>query len=473
MSLDNLRPLIVDLDGTLIKTDLLFESFLALIAKSPWLGFIALFKILVGKAALKTYIASHVDIRPDLLPYDQEVVDYIETAQVSGRAVYLVSASDQRYVEAVANHLGLFTDSMGSMPGRNLGGVNKANALGGRFGAGQFDYIGDSSKDFPVWASGKQVLIAGIQSRRHASRYPDATIVSERPLQLRAYLKSLRMHQWLKNILVFVPFILDHNFTADTLWLGVSAFLAFSLCASSVYIVNDLFDLNNDRTHVQKKFRPFASGDVPIQHGLLIAPVLLFLSMVVGASVSMPFLAIVVLYFLITLSYSVYLKRIPLLDVMLLAMLYVLRIFAGGVATGDVVSDWFMAFAIFLFLFLATIKRLVELVGSVRSGGELSSGRGFIKEDLTLLSGLSCASGYISILVLALYVTNPQTRDLYQFPEALWGVCLLLLFWVNRMLLVAHRGQMNDDPLIFAITDRVSLTICTFVLAMFFVGIYV
>lgn len=470
--MEKIKPLIVDLDGTLIKTDLLFESFLMLFVKSPWAGIVAMFKLLAGKSALKIYIANHVDIRPELLPFDREVLDYITAARASGRPIYLVSASDKRYVEKVSNYLGLFVESMGTTFGYNLSGTNKAKVLIERFGDKQFDYIGDSRKDFPVWASARKVLIAGNQTNSHANHYPNSTIISNRPLKPSAYIRSLRIHQWLKNILVFVPFILGHNFTVDSFLLGTSAFLAFSLCASSVYIINDLFDLNNDRTHNEKKHRPFACGDMPIHHGLMIASILLLFSIFLAASLSIHFLTVIVIYFFITLSYSIYLKSIPFLDVMILALLYVLRIIAGCVATGDVVSDWFVAFAIFIFLFLATIKRLVEVVDSIRYGRELASGRGFIKEDFTLLSGLSCALGYISILILALYVTNPETRGLYQAPQALWGACLLLMFWITRVLFAAHRGLMSSDPLVFAVTDRVSLTISFFILAMFFVAVY-
>jgi len=465
-------PLVVDLDETLIRTDLLFESFLMLIAVSPVRAIYALFKVLSGRSELKSYIADHIDIRADLLPYDEAVIDCINVAKNSGKDVYLVSASDDRYVKAVADHLGLFTNAYGSSREYNLSGLNKAKKLVTLFGKGGFDYIGDNKKDIPIWEEAAQAFFAGPNVGSLLKEVSGGKVVSDNRPCLLSYIKCLRVHQWLKNLLIFVPFFLDHTFSGYVFVVAFFAFIAFSLCASSVYIINDLLDLNNDRTHSRKKNRPFASGEIPIIYGMIVAPFLLIVSAVIGFCVSSQFLLLMMLYFILTLSYSVFLKRIPLVDVVLLAVLYGLRILAGGVATYHSVSSWFLAFAIFLFLFLAMIKRLVEVGDSIRNNSTLASGRGFAREDLPLLSSLSCTAGYMSILIFSLYITNPVTLEIYQTPELLWGVCMLLLFWVNRLLLVAHRGGMDDDPMIYALTDRISLVVGFFVLVLFFSAVY-
>lgn len=466
--------LAVDLDGTLIKSDLLVEGFFHLASSSPIKGLMALKSLTLGKAPLKEYIADHISFQPALLPYNEGVLEYIKEARTSGRKIYLVSASDERYVQSIADHLGLFDGVMGSNNGVNLSSKNKADKLVEVFGVNGFDYIGNSDADLAVWDKARKPLLAGARSakfKKYLERFPNISEVGVWNSDWRVYTKAMRLHQWLKNTLIFVPIMLAQLFSLDAFGLALLAFFAFSLCASGVYILNDMFDLQNDRSHSRKKERPLASGRMPLLHGVIFVPVLLIVSISIGTLVSPQFLMILAVYFAITLSYSAALKRVALLDVTVLAILYTVRIFAGGIAVGVTISEWLMAFSIFLFLFLAIIKRYVELGDSVRNDKGPSTGRGFTTDDLSLLRSLGSTAGYIAVLVLALYIQDPEIRILYQSPEILWGACLLLLLWVNRMILAAHRGQMHDDPVVFAATDRVSLGIAAGVAGFFLLSV--
>ena len=470
-----MRPLIVDLDGTLIKTDLLVEGFLGLMTASPANAMRALFVLPTGKAAFKECIADQIVPDPSLLPYNESVLDKLQSEKRSGREIYLVSASDERNVEAVANYVGLFEGAIGSKNGRNLSAEQKAAMLVEKFGEKGFDYIGNGSADIPVWKCANQCYLAGVKSGAtdgYFRQFENMEEVGRWSCGPRTHLKAIRLHQWLKNLLVFVPMLMAHQFDLETVGRAVLAFLSFSLCASSVYVTNDLLDLQNDRTHARKKFRPLASGLMPHSNAILLAILLLGGAFIIGALLPPAFLVMLSVYLVTTFSYSVYLKRIALVDVSILAVLYTIRIFAGGLAVGIQVSEWLMAFSVFFFLFLAIVKRYTELGDSLRNNKPVSKGRGFVVEDLPILGSFAAAAGNTSVLVLALYTTNENVSLLYRSPELLWGASLLLLFWINRMLFMSHRGLVHDDPIIFAATDRVSIGIGVSMGLVFFASIF-
>jgi 4-hydroxybenzoate polyprenyltransferase len=271
--------------------------------------------------------------------------------------------------------------------------------------------------------------------------------------RIKPYLKALRPHQWIKNVLVFLPMLAAHRADGQTFSLSILAFVSFSLVASSVYIVNDLFDLAADRAHPRKKSRPFASGDVPIRHGVWMAAALVSMGAIVAAGVGPEFLVVVAAYYALTLAYSFSLKRKIVLDICVLAGLYSMRIVAGGVATSIHLSVWMLAFSIFFFLSLAAVKRQAELVDGAKRGDLNANGRGYHVDDLPIISMVAIGAGYVSVLVLALYLTSPTVAELYRQPGALWGVCLVLLYWITRMVMIAHRGQMHDDPVVYAVKD--------------------
>jgi 4-hydroxybenzoate polyprenyltransferase len=280
--------------------------------------------------------------------------------------------------------------------------------------------------------------------------------LSTRTRSIAPYLRALRPHQWVKNLLVFVPMLAAHQLDVATFFQSLLAFAAFSLVASSVYVVNDLLDLSADRAHPRKRLRPFASGAIPLSQGTGMAGGLLLVGLLLALPLGGSFLAVMGLYCVATTAYSLHLKRRVLVDIALLAALYSIRLLAGGAATGIPLSVWLLAFSIFLFFSLAAVKRQAELVDAAKDGRLGASGRGYQIDDLPILSMMAVASGYLAVLVMALYLASPGVVELYAFPQALWGICCLLLYWVSRMVLVAHRGGMHDDPIVFALRDRVS-----------------
>lgn len=451
-------PLIVDLDGTLIRSDLLYESFLVLLAKSPITALYALSGISAGKAALKCRIADEAVVEIETLPFNEDVIKFIESARAEGRKVYIASASDQRYAEALAAHLGLFDGVFGSSNDVNLAGEAKAKKLCDEFGEGGFDYVGDAQIDEAVWRKARMVYIANARPRHLAevrAWAPGAQPVGQHTTSWKSYLRALRVHQWLKNTLVFVPAIAGHTIWGN-IGICLAAFLSFSLCASSVYILNDLLDLRSDRSHITKKNRPFAAGKIPILHGALLFPVLLLCSFLLALMLQWKFFVVLGVYYILTCAYSFYLKKKMLVDVVALACLYGCRLWAGAAAAMIVLSPWLVAFAIFIFLCLALVKRCSELIDRIARDKGDPAGRGYRLSDLPALQGMAAASGYISTLVLALYFSSPSVAQLYAFPNRLWLILVILLFWISRMLLLTHRGEMHDDPVVFAATDRVS-----------------
>ncbi len=459
-------PLALDLDGTVSRTDTLIESALQLLAHNPLAFAAALPGVAAGPAAFKHRIAEVAALDPACLVYNQDVLGLARAARAEGRPVYLVTAADQDVADAVAAHLGVFDGVIASHGGLNLKGAAKAAALVARFGPGGFDYAGDASADRPVWRAARRAIVVGAKSGLLAqakAECADVTAVGQAPsamAQARLLVRALRVHQWAKNVLVFVPLFAAHLFTVPALARELLALVAFSCCASSVYVLNDLLDLPHDRLHARKRNRPFASGAL----NLALAPALIAATLlgafVTAAFLPGRFLLMLLIYYVCTLSYSFALKRRMVWDVMMLAGLYTIRVFAGAAAVSVPVSPWLLAFSMFLFFCLAVVKRLAEITGHVRDGRtDKISGRGYMPGDIDMLRSMATASGYMSVLVLALYVNSPELLPLYKYPSALWVLCPILLFWVSRVLMLSHRGDMHDDPVIFALRDPTSLCV--------------
>lgn len=455
-------PICVDLDGSLIHSDLLLESFLLLLKRNPLYVFLIPVWLLKGKAVLKAEIAKRVDLNAAVLPYTQSFVVWLRERRTLGHPIWLCTASDQRLAQRVADHLGCFDGVLASDGVTNLSGRRKAQALVDRFGEKGFDYCGNHAVDLAVWAHARQAVVVNA-SAALAKRAAQVSVVAETfPFAgggIKAWLKALRVHQWAKNALIFVPVAAAHKLTDVTVvWQALLAFVAFSLCASSVYLLNDLLDLESDRAHHSKCHRPFASGRLNLLHGLLLAPLLLLGAFALSwTGVSLPFVGVLVVYYVVTLAYSFGLKRVVMIDVLTLAGLYTVRIVAGAAATDIPLSFWLLMFSIFIFLSLAIVKRYAELY-VMREKGKLSaSGRGYHVEDLSLLQNLGSASGYLSILVLALYVNSPEISVMYRHPKVVWFLVPVMLYWVSRIWVETHRGNMHDDPLVYALKDRVSL----------------
>ncbi|MCK6498733.1 MAG: UbiA family prenyltransferase, partial [Nitrospira sp.] len=450
------QPLCVDLDGTLIKTDLLWESLLLLLKQQPLLLFQFPFWLLKGKAHFKHEIARRVAVDVTSLPYHDELVAFLDEERRAGRELVLATASHVLYAQAVAAHLGLFEDRVyGSDASTNLKGARKVALLVKRYGVRQFAYAGNSTADLPVWAEAGEAIVVnappGLVSRARA--LTTVSRVFESPARrLKVIAKALRVHQWAKNALVFVPVIASHQFTNGRALLEASlAFLAFSLSASAVYIVNDCLDLSSDRIHPKKKHRPFASGNLSIPFGLVLAAACLIGGFLLALALPTAFLVVLAGYFALTTAYSFYLKQFVLLDVIVLAQLYTVRIYGGGAATDVVPSHWLLTFSLFLFLSLALVKRFTELRLMSTMDESALHGRGYWVSDQEHISSIGTASGLLAVLVLALYISSKDVLLLYSHPEVLWLVCPVMLYWITRIWMLAYRNQMDDDPVVFAV----------------------
>jgi 4-hydroxybenzoate polyprenyltransferase len=453
-------PLVVDLDGTLIRSDLLIETALCFLSEHPFSSFKLLWWLAKGKATLKQNLARTVTLDVATLPYNDVVLDRLRKAKSEGRATYLASASDERLVQAVAAHLGLFDGWFASDGKLNLSGDAKAALLVDRFGERGFHYIGNSLKDVAVWARAASA-VALCSSKRVVRRAVGVcgTVEQLSPPthQLSAWIRLLRPHQWAKNLLVAVPVLTAHQFTPGALVNGALALVAFSICASSVYVLNDLIDIQADRAHPTKNRRPFASGEISISQGALLIPLLLTLASLIAWCVSPFFAGVLGIYYLMTNAYSFILKRKMMIDVVTLAGLYTARVVGGMVAIDVPISEWLLGFSMFMFLSLALIKRHSEMAARLDAGLPDPSNRNYKVGDLPVIISLGAAAGYSAVIVFSLYLSSDTVRILYSKPRVLWLACPLLLYWISRVLLLSHRRVLDDDPVVFALRDRVSL----------------
>ena len=456
-------PVVVDLDGTLIRSDLLLECGNRWMTQHP-LGFLPLLgHLLRGRPALKAWLAQVAGPDVSALPYHEGLLTWLRAQRAAGRRLVLATASDGRLARQVADHLQLFDEVLASDGQTNLKGQAKRDALVARFGEQGFDYVGNDQADVSVWASAAQAHVVSddaalVQRARETGRVGQVFGSERRPF-MSALLKALRLHQWAKNLLVFVPLLAAHVYgDVRHVMQALLAFLAFGLAASGVYLLNDLSDVEDDRHHPRKRQRPFAAGHLSLLLGWALWPVLLLAGLVLAwQGVSTSFAATLLVYITVTTLYSFWLKQRVMVDVLTLAILYTLRIVGGGVAIGVPLSFWLLLFSMFLFLSLALIKRYSELKAAREAGrSSVLRGRGYAPDDLEMVASLGGSAGFISVLVLALYVQDSQTAHLYATPHAIWGLCPLMLFWISRAWLIAHRGQMHDDPIVFALRDRVS-----------------
>jgi len=395
--------LAVHLDGALLRSDPLFESFWAAAARDWRAALVAMGRApRAGRSAAFDRIGP-VDVAT--LPYDADLIERLRAHKTAGGRIVLLAGPDAALARRIAGHLDLFDE---------------------------------------------------VRDDRFADLQAEILAGSNAPPALRDYLRALRPHQWLKNLLVFLPMLTAHAFGWEAFLASFLAFVAFSMVASSVYLLNDLLDLAADRAHPRKRARPFAAGDIPIGRGTVLAGGLLLGGFVIAALIAPLFLLVMALYYAITLAYSMDLKRRTVIDICVLAGLYTIRIVAGGAATGIPLSVWLLAFSIFLFFALAAVKRQAELVDNLRRGELAVSGRGYIVDDIPVVQAMAIGSGYVSVLVMALFVNAPSTVANYSTPEALWGICCVLLYWITRTVFLAHRGYMDDDPVVYAAKDNIS-----------------
>ncbi len=451
------KPLVVDLDGTLVPSDLLIETTFAELGRRPTAIFDIVALLFKGKAALKHHFGRLEAFDPAILPYDPVILDRIQAARKAGRKVYLASASTERLVAMIAEHLNMFDGWFASSNASNLSGRAKAELLVATFGEGGFDYIGNDKADLHVWSKADQALTIrsskSVMRRLSASHSNIHELEHEKPT-VKTWLKLFRVHQYTKNILVFVPLVTSHSFSAMALGTAILAFLAYCLCASAVYVLNDLVDLAADREHQTKRRRPLASGAIPLLQAILCIPLLLIAGLATALAVSPSFLAMVLGYLALTTAYSFYLKRKMIVDVIALAMLYTARVLGGAVAIEVVVSHWLMAFSMFIFTALALMKRYIELSMRLDAALPEPSNRNYRKGDLVVVMALAAAAGFNAVTVLALYISSSEVGRLYSHPEILWLACPMLMYWIGRALVMSHRRLIDDDPVVFAVRDR-------------------
>jgi 4-hydroxybenzoate polyprenyltransferase len=460
--------LCVDLDGSLVRTDTLIESVLAYLRVQPLRLFRVFGWLFLGKARFKQELGRAVSLEPASLPYHREVLDFIEAESRAGRKLFLVTAADSSIAIPVAEHLRLFTAVICSEGRENVSGKNKLAAIRQVLGDQDFGYVGNSRSDLAVWRGAKSAVIVGANGRiLKAVQRSGVTIERVFPrkrFSLKIIAKAMRVYQWTKNSLVLVPILLGHHlFQRTTLLNGVRAFFAFSFVASSIYLINDLMDLTTDRRHPRKKNRPMAAGDLSILAGIALTLALLVCAAFINPAPEAALLLAV--YGVTAMAYSLYLKRLLMIDVILLASFYTLRLLYGGAAVKIEVSIWTLAFSMFMFLSLALIKRISELRSSSEEGLP-GSGRGYLRADLQQLTALCAGSGSVSSLILILYVRSPEVAPLYSHPQILLGLFPLLAYWQSRMLILANRGAINGDPIVFSIFDRASQAVAAALLVI-------
>jgi 4-hydroxybenzoate polyprenyltransferase/phosphoserine phosphatase len=458
VTLDAGMPLVVDLDDTLIRTDLLHESVFALLTINFFYVFMLPLWLLKGKANLKQQIADRAELRFDLLPYRKEFLDYLKQEHEAGRRLILATASNAAFAEGVANHLGIFDAAIGSGASENNSGARKLARIKELTNGGAFAYAGNGDVDVPIWKAADAAVVvnasaATLKKAERATR--GAGVFPGQQENILALIKSIRPHQWLKNLLIFVPLVLSYQMTDIQLvlqaWL---AFIAFSLCASSVYLLNDLLDLPADRQHPTKRFRPFAAGDLSIVYGVVAKIVLLAVAFMIALTLPVYFFPVLLFYYICTMAYSLWLKRAALVDGITLAALYTLRLIAGAAAISVEPTFWLLAFSMFIFMSLALIKRYSELMLLQADGRGQMIGRAYRSVDTETLAQLGTSSGYLAVLVLAFYINSDKVSEQYARPEALWMLCPIMLYWISRMWLLTRRGEMHDDPVVFTIRDK-------------------
>jgi 4-hydroxybenzoate polyprenyltransferase len=428
-----------------------------------------------GRANLKHQVASRVSLDVAAMPYRGPVASYLERSRADGRRLVLATAANRVYAEQVAAHMNIFDEVIASDRDRNLKGPVKADVLVERFGHGGFDYLGDSRSDLPVWRAARGALVVNASPSLERELAATGRVLerfTDGDGGARDYIRTLRPYQWLKNLLVYVPDLTAHQLTnPEVLITSTIAFMSFSISASGVYLLNDLFDLEEDRHHERKRLRPLPSGALSLRHAMVLGPALIAVGIILALSINATFFWILLGYLFLTTAYTLVIKRIALLDVLLLAGLYTIRVLAGGAASGVGVSFWLLTFAIFLFFSLALAKRYAELTALDPARAETGiAGRGYRADDRWTLLGLGLTSGLMTVLVLALYIQSDKVRALYEQPTLLWLLCPVLMYWISRTWLLAGRKELIDDPVLFAVRDPTSYLVLAVVLAVMMIA---
>lgn len=469
-----LPDIFVDLDGTLVHTDTLYEQYLALMKQRTFSALKALNWLGAGKASFKFHVAQQVKQDVTTLPYCQPLLDDLASAKKKGHRLILATGATQAIANGVATHLALFDQVLASDQTTNLIGANKLERIQATKQSDSFHYVGDSHSDLPIFEHATRIALVNPGKRliHKCKAMPVEKVYQTKSNTMRALLKAIRPHQWTKNLLLFVPLLTAHAWRdPGNLIKAGFAFLAFCAMASATYLINDLLDLEADRHHPYKKERPFASATLSIQTGVLTVPLLFAAGIAMGYPLGIPFLSVLLLYFFTSQLYSLVLKALPLLDVTALAGLFTLRVFSGAYAVDVPISHWLLAFSMFVFFSLAFVKRYAELHNLRLRGGEVTRGRGYRVGDIDQLALFGVVSGFMSVLVLSLYLASPEVEALYSKPHLLWLICPAFFLWINWVWMTAKRGKMHEDPILFAFKDPASYLAGIWVLASVFISL--
>lgn len=458
-------PLYVDVDGTLLKTDLLYESFLVSVKRNPLIIFYSFFWLLQGIQVLKGELASRADLNLKIMPKNLEFWQFLEQQRNVGRKIVLATASHEKYAKKLLNLYPMFDGYICSTDKQNLKGSVKLEEILKR--SGVFAYAGNDNVDFIIFerASESYLVNPSNKAKVLSKDFNFKAIYDETTTSFKDWVKQLRVYQWVKNLLVFVPLVVSGSFlNLNQINDSIAAFIAFSLLASATYILNDLFDLESDRLHKRKKERPLAAGKISILKAVTVGSALLSLAIFIAINISASYLFVLFGYLLLTLAYSFVIKQYVGMDTVCLAMLYTVRIFAGAVAIDVEVSFWLLAFSIFTFLSLALVKRCSEIRMMETDGKERASGRDYTIIDFSVLQSFGCSSAMLSVLMLCFYINNNVLVDQYHQPTILWLLVPVLSYWLMRMWIKTNRTEMHDDPIVFALKDRGSLITISFCL---------
>ncbi len=447
-----MSTVIIDLDNTLVRTDLLLEAAIQFLKRNPFRILKLIGWALKGPLTLKKNLEHQIKIDPLILPYDPKVIDLIREYKRQGFRVLIASASPASWVREVSHHLNLFEGALGT-DSENLKGIKKYEAIVKNFGVTEFIYVGDDYSDIAIWQRCKSAVVVNGTKETIAALSHEGIkhkIIESRPNYIKTVAKLIRVRQWPKNALLFLPVVAAHALESASLLSLICGFFGFSFAASSVYIFNDLFDVSSDRQHHSKKSRPIASGDISFFNSIALFILMVVLSLGLGFAAGIPFIKVVVGYWFLNLVYTLYFKKQVVLDILVLSGMYTIRLYAGAAITLTPISNWLLAFSTFFFFGLACVKRYIELL---RMKGIHAAGRGYSYEDADIVRILGVGSGLISILVLLLYIQSPEVSQLYKDQSLMWFMVPIMLFWNARLWVLTGRGQVDDDPVIFALKD--------------------
>ncbi len=454
-------PLVIDLDGTLVLTDTLQESIALFLKKNPLLNIFLLLRwFLMGKAKFKELISKQVELEVETLPYNQYFLDFLKEESKKGRKLILCTGAHETIAKNVARYLNIFDEVFSTSSATNLSGENKLNCLTKRFGKEDFIYAGNSHDDIIIWRKAKEIIAVNasntVLKKLRKIKKTFINFEKKKP-SLLTWVKLFRIHQWSKNILIFFPLIAAQQyFNLENMLLLTLAFIIFGICASSTYLINDVFDIKNDRLHHNKRYRPFAAGNIPISFSL-IALLILPCAILLASLISKNFMFLMMLYILITFCYSFYFKSIPIVDCLVLASLYTIRVVGGAIVLSSSLSFWLLAFSAMFFFSLSLLKRYAEISRLVELGKKSLFGRGYELEDMHLILNMGISSGYGSIIIMMLYLNSPEIIKLHNYNEFAWLTIPVLLFWMSYIWLQAHRNKIADDPVIFSMRDLKSI----------------